>query len=404
MIEVIEYKKKSSKIRSKIDDKKWSMQFLPEQLKSITSELNFTFKERKLKTAYLIDIIHNLILKYYFKKDNIFNMSSVILKEKYGFLYNYYMDFLIDSGILILVTNYKKGKNTKIYKLSDGIINGKITRYKNEDKVLLKKYKNAVSLVDEADIAKSAINPDVKRKLVNDLFGVKIEFERAIFYLDSTLQDPDIYNRNKFSVECINDKQIFYHFDNYGRMHTNFTILKSFIRKNCLKIDGDETYELDIKNSQPLFLNKIIESDGIEIVDSQEWELYKYLTLNGLFYQFIIDNSTIKDKKSVKEIIYKVFFGKNYKNKSDSLFESLFPTIYKFIKFYKKKKGDYRILSHQLQNLESELIFNKIVKELMYIYPEVKIVTIHDSLIFSVRYRDFVEKIFNQNLKKEFNI
>lgn len=404
MIEVIEYKKKSSKIRSKIDDKKWSMQFLPEKLKSITSELNFTFKERKLKTAYLIDIVHNLILKYYFKKDNIFNMSSVILKEKYGFLYNYYMDFLIDSGILILVTNYKKGKNTKIYKLSDGIINGKITRYKNEDKVLLKKYKNAVSLVDEADIAKSAINPDVKRKLVNDLFGVKIEFERAIFYLDSTLQDPDIYNRNKFSVECINDKQIFYHFDNYGRMHTNFTILKSFIRKNCLKIDGDETYELDIKNSQPLFLNKIIESDGIEIVDSQEWELYKYLTLNGLFYQFIIDNSTIKDKKSVKEIIYKVFFGKNYKNKSDSLFESLFPTIYKFIKFYKKKKGDYRILSHQLQNLESELIFNKIVKELMYIYPEVKIVTIHDSLIFSVRYRDFVEKIFNQNLKKEFNI
>lgn len=65
----------------------------------------------------------------------------------------------------------------------------------------------------------------------------------------------DIYNRNKYSIECINDKHIFYHFDKYGRLHTNFTILKSFIRKNCLLIDNEETYEFDIKKFTATFSN-----------------------------------------------------------------------------------------------------------------------------------------------------
>ena len=109
-------------------------------------------------------------------------------------------------------------------------------------------------------------------------------------------------------------------------------------------------------------------------------------------------------KKTVKKFIYKVFFGRNFNSKGDNLFKSLFPTIHQFIKFYKKDKGDYRILAHDLQNLESNLIFNKIVKELMYIYPEIKIITVHDSIICNLKYRKIVESIFNSNLTKEFKI
>jgi hypothetical protein len=187
-------------------------------------------------------------------------------------------------------------------------------------------------------------------------------------------------------------------------MHTNFTILKSFIRKNCLTISGEETCELDIKNSQPLFLNKIIMEHGLEIVDKVEWQLFSWLTSKGLFYQWIMDNSSIKDKKLVKEMIYKVFFGKNFRNKSDELFKSLLPTIYQFIKFYKKKCKDYRVLSHQLQKLESDLIFNKIILEIIEEYPDIKIVTVHDSLIIPISKKNIVEEIFNRNLEKEFNI
>jgi hypothetical protein len=185
-------------------------------------------------------------------------------------------------------------------------------------------------------------------------------------------------------------------------MHTNFTILKSFIRKNCLLIDGEETSEIDIKNSQPLFLCKLIESDGLSIVSENEFELFKFLTYNGKFYQYPMDNSKFKERKVVKEMIYKVLFGKNFRSKADDLFKSLFPTIHEFIRTYKKEHDNYRILAHDLQNLESNLVFNKIVKEIMYIYPEINLITVHDSIICKSKYRDIVEKIFNQNLEKEF--
>lgn len=400
---VKEFKNKSRiNIRKNLIDKKYSNQFLPEKLSDISKSKFFNFHNTKLKTSYLVDIVHNLLLKYYFKKENSFNLSSVVLKEKYGYRYNYYIDYLIKNEILKLVKNYQKGKNARIYKLSESIISSKIARFRNEDTVLLKKYKNAVSLIEKQDIDSNSINKDVKRKLVDDLFYVQIEYDKSIFFLDSTLQDIDIYNRNKYSVECINDKHIFYHFDNYGRMHTNFTILKSFIRKNCLLIDGQETHEIDIKNSQPLFLNKLIETDGSLLVDTKEYNLFNYLTISGNFYQYIMDNSEIKDKKKIKEMIYKVLFGKNFRSKSDDLFKNLFPTIYLFIKEYKKIHKNYKILAHDLQNLESSLIFNKIVKEIMYIYPEIRIVTVHDSIICQKKYKDIVEDIFNKHLELEF--
>jgi len=404
MIEVKEYKPKVKyNITKKVSSKKYSIQFLPEQLQTESLTKTITYKNIKIKSAYLIDIVHNLILKYYLKKDNTFNLSSIILKEKYGHRYNLYIDYLVGKNILQLIRNHQKGKNTRVYKLREEVYAGKINRYKNSDNILLKKYKTAVTLIEKEDLENNTIEVDIKRKLVEDLFHVDIDYVRSLFFLDSTLQDDDIYNKNKYSVECINDKHIFYHFDNYGRMHTNFTILKSFIRKNCLLIEGEDTVEIDIKNSQPLFLCRIIESDGLSMVSPIEFNLYKFLTKTGKFYQYLMDNSDIKDKKMVKELTYKVFFGKNFRSKSDDIFKSLFPTIHNFIRTYKKEHGDYRILAHDLQNLESNLVFNKIVKEIMYIYPEVRILTVHDSLICQEKYRNIVEDIFNKHLDKEFD-
>jgi hypothetical protein len=313
------------------------------------------------------------------------------------------MDYLVENNILTLVKKHLKGKNARIYKLNDDVIKGQITRFKNQDRTLLKKYKNSVSAISKGDFTNNKIEPEIKRKLVEDLFFVEIDYSRSIFFLDSTIQNSDIYQRNKYSVECINDKHIFYHFDNYGRMHTNFTILKSFLRKNCLLIGGEETFEIDIKNSQPLFLSKLIESHGLEIVDPQEFELFKYLTKYGKFYDYLMNDEKISDKKLIKECVYKVFFGRNYPNKYDKLFENKFPTIYTFIKYYKKTNGGYKILSYDLQNLESNFVFNKVVKEIFHTDPNIHLITVHDSIICSKKYRSVVEQIFNNLLSFEFD-
>jgi hypothetical protein len=385
-------------------DKRLTLQFLPEQLFELSKSKNFTFKNQKLKSAYIIDIVHNLLLKYYFKKDNLFTLSSLILKDKYGYLYNYYIDFLRENQIILLKKNYLKGTNSRIYSLNDSILNGNILRYQNSDKVLLKKY-IAKHLQFEIDKA-SLISKDIKLKLIDDLYSVKIDFARSIFFLDSLKkQDIDIYNRNRYSVESINEQQIFYHFDSYGRMHTNFTILKSFIRKNCLLIDNEETCEIDISNSQPLFLSKIIRDSNTNWVNKNEFDLFSILVLSGNYYQYLIDNLFLNSKSEAKEMTYKVLFGQNRENsKSDILFKSIFPTIHNFIKLYKSENNDYRVLAYELQRAESDLIFNNIIKEISEKNSDIRIITVHDSIIVQRRWKDFVSKIFNEKITQCFQV
>jgi len=207
-------------IQSTLENKRYSLQFLPEKMQFLTRSKKIQFSGKNLKPSYLVDIVHNLILKYYFKRENSFNLNATILKEKYGHLYNFYIKYLLDNRVLELKKNYLKGKNSRVYTLCDDILIDKIGRYKNSDKILLKKYVNRYYQfeIDNNDL----ISPDIKDKLILDLYSVKIEYERAIFFLTS-LKDEDllIYNRNMYSVESINESHIFYHFDHFGRMHSN---------------------------------------------------------------------------------------------------------------------------------------------------------------------------------------
>lgn len=396
----------SNDLANKIKNKNYLLQFLPSIFDNFQQERHIFYKSEKLKTDYLIDIISNLILKYYFKKENRFIINATILKDKYGYLYNYYINYLVDRNILILKTNYKKGVNSRIYSVNESIFISKISRYKNKDKVLLKKYKKKVfETIDLTDDSINHIDVDIKQKLISDLYDIEIDMDRSIFFLDSLKnKDIDVYNRNLYSVDSIKNKHIFYHFDNYGRMHTNFTILRSFIRKNCLTINSEETCEIDISNSQPLFLTKLIFDSKSNWVKDDEFEIFKELTLNGTYYQYLMDKLNINDRKEVKTMTYKVLFGKNAgRSKSDILFKSVFPTIHRFITLYKKEHGDYKVLSHHLQKMESNLIFNKIIRKVISYHPDIKIVTVHDSIIIPRRFKQSVDAIFKAELLSEFS-
>ena len=311
------------------------------------------------------------------------------------------MNFLVHKELLILHKEYATGKNARIYKLSQNIIEDEVLRYKNDDKELLKKYKKAVSSIDTDDIITNSILPEIKQKIVSDLFTTDIDYEKAIFYLDNTIQDLDSYNKNKYSVQSISDKHIFYHFDSYGRVHTNFTILKSFIRKNCLLINGEETAEIDISNSQPLFLSKLINEEGINL-NEHELNVFNYLVFHGKFYQFLMDNSDIKEKNKCKELVYITLFGRNT-SKAINPFAVVFPSIYNFIVDYKNSYGDYRLLAHKLQNEESNFIFNKLIKNLSIINPKINVVTIHDSIVVQKQYEAQVQNLMDSMLASEFH-
>lgn len=404
--------------KNKLKNKKYLLQLLPSQLESI-SDIKYVHvkttiysrkakkkeqREVRLKTAYIIDLVSNLMFKYYYEQKIMVRLSAEVLREKYGTNYNHYLTWLDQRGILTLAYNYSQqhGK-CKTFKLSKKLFTENCTRYKNYDNVLLKRYKSKVS--DDECIIESNIDERVREKLVNDLFYVSIDKEAAYNTINFfSKNDLDVYNSNRYAIDCISERHIHYNFDKYGRFHTNFTRLKSIIRTTHLKIDGEEICEVDISNSQPLFLTKIIDSHELNYsIDTFEYETFKNLTNDGLLYKHLMDKLLIKDKKEAKSLIYNVFFGKNNQRYShDVLFKKVFPTIYGFIRAYKKVTNDYCTLAHELQRAESQFIFNEVIREIIDTYPDIKLFTVHDSIIFPKKWKTEVESIFNRRLEETF--
>ncbi len=377
-------------------DRKFIYQFLPICLEDISKSQTLVFDGNRLKSNYIIDIVHNLLLKYYFKNQNSFPLSSKILRKRYGAYYSKYISFLLKNEIIILDKNYLKGSNSRIYSLSYNIIHDTIIRFRNKDKFLLKKNSE---ISDQFEVGYNNIDDDIKLKLISDLKFVNIDFEKSIFYLEDDKDDIN-FNRNLYSIESIREGYIFHHFDKYGRLHTNFTILKSLLRKNCLTIDGEETFEIDINNSQPFFLSKLILSMGSNWIDPDEMSLFSELVDSGSYYQFIMDRLDLS-KENSKNLTYKVLFGRNRRTSpSDIMFRSLFPTIHKFIVLYKNDYSDYRVLSHHLQRMESDIIFNKIIRRIIDINPDIHVVTIHDSIIVSKKWETIVSSVFKDEISK----
>lgn len=377
---------------------------LPECLDSESQSKFLIYENYKLKSDYLIDLTSYLISKFLSTDDVRVALSSEVLRKRYGEDYPRYVKYLVDKNIIKLIRKHLSGKSSRIYEFNKRILKSELKTFRNFDKFLIKKYKKNLLDIDFTSYSQNNILPYIKEKLINDLFYGTIDEETSNYLLNSFISDNNVYVNNKYSVDCINKKQIFFHFDSYGRLHTNFTNLKSIIRKNCLYIDGEKTIEIDIKNSQPRFLNKLIEIHTGEFdFNKHEIKLYRNLTNSGGFYNYLIENTNINEIKKIKDSVYKVLFGKNYPNYFEKRFEFLFPTIYAFIKFYKNKMGGYKYLSHKLQSLESDLIFNNIIRDIFEINRDVKLITVHDSIICKVSDYNFVNEIFQKNIEREFS-
>jgi len=394
---------------------KYLYHFLPNKFEYLTKTKTIKYKDVNLKTSYLINIIHELILKYYFSNRNYldlepdaeikFNLWSLILRKKYGMHYNLYIEYLLENGFIDLVSNYYVGKKAKTYKMNFFEFND-IKEVRTYDAILSKKYDKEYLMQSITDFASSPIDPKMRKRLASDLYHVQIDYNSSIKYIENLKDSGKIeinkYYKNKHSVECIKNGHLFFVFDEYGRFHSNFTILKKEVRQKFLKIDGEEVIEIDIKNSQPLFLAILLQEEMQP--DDPEIQRYVWLVREGLFYDYFISNSgSSLSRSDVKLLTYKVLFGHNGINSTENkIFKSLFPNIYEYILEYKRVNENYRFLAHTLQKMESDFIFGKVVKEIYEKLPDIKLFTVHDSIVFPVKYKKEVYEIFNRHMKELF--
>ena len=66
----------SPKVKKEVS---YLLQFLPENLEPLSKVELFEFKGKKLKSAYIVDLVHSLLLKFFFKKDNNFKTLDCLL-------------------------------------------------------------------------------------------------------------------------------------------------------------------------------------------------------------------------------------------------------------------------------------------------------------------------------------
>lgn len=249
------------------------------------------------------------------------------------------------------------------------------------------------------------------------------------------------------SVTQLQDKRFRYFKRNKtnNRLDTNFTNLKSDLRKYVI---GDFIC-IDLKNSQPFFLNQlltqIIKEESNYSKDTlcpilHETNIFKTFGIKriknilkirqnqnksflanlsefetavntGKIYEaFQLKFGSALERKEIKEILFKVLFSKNKPEeklksfipyqKEKKKFEDIFPFIYHAICFLKDREN--KLLPVFLQKIESYIFIDCIARKLV----EVGIVplTIHDSIIVEKTQLKYTMEIIEQVFKSNFDV
>ena len=93
---------------------------------------------------------------YYRDKTNYITLNAIILKKKLGKYYTKYIEYLIEHDVIQKIKNHRAGKNSRVYRLTDTLINGNsIKRIKN--------YSISTVLIDSKFISQDATSNTIKK-------------------------------------------------------------------------------------------------------------------------------------------------------------------------------------------------------------------------------------------------
>lgn len=275
----------------------------------------------------------------------------------------------------------------------------------------------------------------VCRHLWENLQRVSIDFGKGV--------NDAAHPAQQIAAERIREGDFWFIVDDHGRIHTNLTNAAKALRQH-LSVDGERLANIDISESQPLFLGMEVakgsvqgkgggarrkregggDDDGShslshmmdntmmdtrpqpagETVDAAlgvgipsagrlPADLRHYLDLcqsRGL-YQAVADRLG-KPREEVKQRIMVVFYGKpSLRTPVSKVLDELFPSMMHALR--SAKQEDHRRLAHHAQRLESGFMFGRVVPRIMELRPDLFIATIHDSILTTAKDAKFVRKM-----------
>lgn len=232
-----------------------------------------------------------------------------------------------------------------------------------------------------------------------------------------------------------------------NRLYTSFTSLSSTTRLNNISLSNQGIIELDIKNSFPLFISVYCIQQFPEIINDPDFIYYCELVKNGIFYEemekllnrsldcdtnrreeqyqkkldkskklfekegiktIVIDNRDTPKRKLTRTVVKELFqiYLNGQINRSpmvkgygDSFIKDQMKNYFGCIdEQITSIKENEDMVYHKIVALETRFIFD-IIEDLYQLYPNIRLLTCHDSLYCS-NYQNEVREKWNEHMNR----
>lgn len=334
-------------------------------------------------------------------------LDSRILKRYMGNDYSQIIDLLDSNGFIKIDHSYFVGNiASKGRCKSYGLSNESIQHINNKNICLYtytapKSKFTKINIKSKKKLPESHTIQDNKqliKQTLRTLRSLKIDIKAAFKFIDSQNYSPFAKINLKNQCLAIKNKNVYASINTTNfRLDTNLTNLKTDLLK-FIKQKGEHLVSFDLANSQILFFSKQIES--IKTINPQEFKEFKRLVVRGDFWKVIQNKLKTSNKRQTKELFFKYWFGPNNScKKVENVFKSMFPTIHRYILTF-KRKNNYKQFSIILQNMESGLFIQTILKKCFY--NQLKCFSKHDSILCRESISKEVETIIKEYLDKYF--
>lgn len=226
--------------------------------------------------------------------------------------------------------------------------------------------------------------------------------------------------------------------DDFGRLHNNFTNQNKSLRQ-VYRVDGEPLWEIDIPNSQPIFLGmacvywvmnernlktftnmdlKTLEGIrkstskslpircGVNETGLSDLENYLACCSNGQFYETLGEayykaELDPRVRETFKERVFKsVIYATDtyWENKLVKIFRSTFPTLFDLV--VQARSLDGAGASGILQRMEAQFIFERVVARLIRERPGIFVLTIHDAILVKASDAKYARHVMTEEFQR----
>jgi hypothetical protein len=208
------------------------------------------------------------------------------------------------------------------------------------------------------------------------------------------------YKARLIAVDLIANGLFFFTVDDKaGRAHHNLSNLAADLRP-FVTVEGQPLVQVDISNSQPLFLHLTISTD--KTIDQDEVERMRALVSAGEFYDALKPVGTEREQFK-KEIFRDVLFGAGeYSNATTEHFRLQFPTYAEALA--RMKVPDFTKVAVTMQTIEAKVIFKAVERFAHTTAFSVPILTIHDSLVTTPAHIALAERTLHEVFQEQHGI